>query len=590
MTDTSPSSRPPSGPPTDRAEPPPGEADSSPSPDESAAGSVAAGILSSRIFGLLRERTVAYFFGVTAHADALQVAFKSPNLLQNLLGEGTISAAFIPIYSRMIEEERYEAAGRFAGAIFGLLLAVASGLALLGIVLAEPIVGILAPGFIGDAYAVPDALQWLVDQDQPGEPAVNRFDLTVRAVRVIFPMAGVLVLSAWALGVLNSHRRFFVPYVAPTLWNVSIIAFLFGGAYWATGTPWAPEALAADTLTQLLMTACVGALVGGALQFGVQLPFVVREMPGFDFSVSTQVEGVQEAIGAFGPVVASRGVAQLSSYLDLFLASFLAVGAFSALRYAQLLYMLPVSLFGMSVAASELPELSRLTEEKVSTFSARLRRSMRQIGFLTVPTVVGYLVFGVLLVGALFQTGQFESSDSWLVTFVLFGYAIGILATTLSRLLQNAFYAIGDTKTPAWIAVTRVTVSTLVAIPAMFWLDTIPLHRIIGTTPTDQTLYLGAVGLSLGASVGAWVEVWRLRRALRGPMPDATVPWPALARMTGLALLALVPALGLWHLLPEWHVLFVAPLVVGTYAAVYLGTAALLGIEELEQWTQRFFS
>jgi putative peptidoglycan lipid II flippase len=335
------------------------------------------------------------------------------------------------------------------------------------------------------------------------------------------------------------------------------------------------------------MTACVGALVGGMLQFGIQLPFVARQMPGFDFSISTRVEGVREAINAFGPVVASRGVAQLSAYLDLFLASFLAVGALSSLRYAQLLYMLPVSLFGMSVAASELPELSRLTEEKVAAFSERLRRSLRQIAFLTVPTVVGYLAFGVLLVGALLQTGQFQAGSTWLVTIVLAGYALGILATTLSRLLQNSFYAIGDTKTPAWIAVTRVTVSTVVAVPTMFWLDTIPLDRVVGPLP-GEPLFLGALGLSLGATVGAWVEVWRLRRALREPMPDATVPWPALLRMTVLALGSLAPAAGVWWTLPDWHVLLMAPIVVGSYAIVYLGAALLLEFEEIDAWTRRF--
>ena len=542
----------------------------------SAAGSVAAGILSSRILGLLRERAQAYFFGVSVYADVLQVAFKSPNLLQNLLGEGTISAAFIPIYSRMIKEERYADAGRFAGAIFGLLLAVAGGLALLGVVLAEPLVGILAPGYIGDASRV-----------AAGTLAVNRFDLAVQAIRLIFPMAGVLVLSAWALGVLNSHRRFFVPYVAPALWNVAIIAFLFGGAYWLTGTPWAPSALTDATLSLLLMVTCVGAFAGGLLQFLVQLPFVVRELPGFELSLSTTVDGVEDALDAFGPVVAGRGVAQLSGYLDIFFASFLAVGALSALRYAQLLYMLPISLFGMSVAASELPELSRLTEEKIAAFTARLRRSMRQIAFLTIPTVVGYLSLGVLLVGALFQTGQFRAGDTWLVTLVLGGYAFGILATTLSRLLQNAFYAIGDTKTPAWIAATRVTVSTVVAVPTMFWLDTIPLSSVVSPLP-EGPLYLGALGLSLGASVGAWVELWRLRRALRPTLPDASVPWAAMSRMAGVALLALLPALGLWALLPHWDVLLVAPLVTTAYAAVYLGGAALLGFKELTAWTQRF--
>jgi putative peptidoglycan lipid II flippase len=544
---------------------------------ESAAGSVAGGIFLSRIFGLLRERAVAYFFGVGAHADVLQVAFKSPNLLQNLLGEGTISAAFIPIYSRLIDEERYEAAGRFAGAIFGLLLAAAGGAALLGVVFAEPIVTVLAPGFLDDAARV-----------AVGNLPFNRFDLAVRAVRIIFPMAGVLVLSAWALGVLNSHRQFFVPYVAPVLWNAAIIATLFGGGYALAGTPGAPTALSSDALTRLLLIACVGAFGGGLLQFGVQLPFVVRHMEGFSFSLSTRVEGVREALSAFGPVVASRGVAQLSAYLDLFLASWLAVGALSALRYAQLLYMLPISLFGMSVAASELPELSRLTEEKVAAFSARLRRSLRQIAFLTVPTVVGYLAFGVLLVGALFRTGQFQAASTWLVTIVLGGYSLGVLATTFSRLLQNAFYAIGDTKTPAWIAVLRVTVSTVVAVPAMFWLDTIPVERVVGPLPGDA-LFLGALGLSLGATVGAWGEVAALRWWLRAPLPDAHMPWGQVARMAGLAIVALGPAAGVWWMLPTWDVLLVAPLVVGAYAAVYLGAAWGLGVTEIEAWTQRFF-
>ncbi len=543
----------------------------------SAAGSVAAGILSSRIVGLLRERTVAYFFGTSAHADVLQVAFKSPNLLQNLLGEGTISAAFIPIYSRMIEQDRPEEAARFAGAIFGLLVALAGAVALLGILLAGPIVTVLAPGYVGDAARV-----------AAGELAVNRFDLAVSAIRIIFPMAAVLVLSAWALGVLNSHRKFFVPYVAPVLWNVSIICGLFATAWVATGTPWAPEAMAHETLTTLLMAACGGALAGGLLQFGVQLPFVAREIAGFSPSLSTDVEGVDEAIDAFGLFVAGRGVAQLSGYLDLFLASFLAVGALSALRYAQLLYMLPISLFGMSVAASELPELSRITAEKMRAFVDRLNRSIRQIAFLTVPTVVGYLAFGVLLVGALLKTGQFQAASTWLVTLVLGGYALGILATTISRLLQNAFYAIGDTKTPAWIAALRVAVSTLVAVPAMFALDRVGLESALGREFAGDPLFLGALGLSLGASAGAWVELAALRHRLRDPIEALEIPWRAVAGMVAMACAAGLPAWGIWTLLPDgWPVLAEAPVVVGSYAGVYLAIGWLADSPELDAWLGR---
>ena len=523
--------------------------------------------------GLVRERVIAYYFGVGAHADVWTVASRAPNLLQNLLGEGTISAAFIPIYSRMLEAGRPEAAGRFAGAIFGLLTLVVGVVVALGVVFAEPLAAVLAAGFLNDPPATAGA--------------VDRFALLVTTLRILFPMTGLLVLAAWALGVLNSHRQFFVPYIAPVLWNVAIIAALGGGAFFIAGSPWTPTALGADTLTRLLIAGCFGAVVGGALQFGVQLPFVWRHLRGFRLSVSTRVEGVREAIAAFGPVMAGRGVAQLSSYLDTFLATFLAVGALSALRYAQLFYLLPISLFGMSVAASELPELSRLTSDKVAAFLARLRRSLRQIAFLTVPTIVGYLAFGVLIVGALLRTGQFQAGSTWLVTLVLAGYSLGILATTFSRLLQNAFYAIGDTKTPARYAVVRVTASTVVALPAMLWLDDVRLTDVVPLPATGDPLFLGALGLSLGATAGAWLELGLLVAALRPSLPDLAIPWAPVARMVLLALGALLPAGALWWVLPDLPALALAPLVGGLFAAVYLGAAVALNVPDVKPWLDR---
>ena len=541
----------------------------------SGASFVAAGIFASRIVGLLRERVIAYFFGVGPLADVWAVAFRAPNLLQNLLGEGTISAAFIPTYSRMIEDGRREEAGRFAGAIFGLLLAVAAGTAVAGILLAQPIVAVLAPGLIDDPARV-----------AAGELSVDRFTLSVQAVRIIFPMAGVLVLSAWALGVLNSHRRFFVPYVAPVLWNVAIIATLVGAALYWTGEL-ASGTYSTDTLTQLLLAACGGAFVGGVLQFGVQLPFVAQSIEGFRLSLSTKVEGVRDAVRAVGPVIAGRGVAQLSGYLDQFLASFLAGGALSGLRFAQILYLLPISLFGISVTAAELPELSRLTEERRQAFVERLRRGLAQSAFLTVPTVIGYAAFGYLLVGAFLETGQFGAQDTWVVYVTLAGYSAGILATTISRLLQNAFYAIDDTKTPARLAVVRIAVSTTVALPVMYVLHEYSVTDLTGISFGGETLTLGVLGLSAGASAGAWVELAALVRALREPMPDATLPWSAIGRMTALALAAAVPAAVLWSVLPSWPPLALAPIVAGTYAATYLGGAVALGFPEIDAWTRR---
>ena len=536
----------------------------------SGAASVAAGILSSRILGVLRESTFAHYFGVGAHADAFTAALRVPNLLQNLLGEGALSAAFIPIYSRMLAEGREEDAGRFAGAIFGLLLAAASGLALLGIVLSKLLVIALAPGFVNDAAKV-----------AAGQLAVNRFDLCVNAVRILFPMTGILVLSVWALGILNSHRRFFLPYFAPVVWNVALIASLvFTGSWLVRQTGGSVRSLAPDALTALFYAACWGGVAGGVLQFLVQLPLVARVIRGFRLSFSTVVPGVREALTAWGPVVAGRGVVQLAGYVDLFLATLLFAGAPAADRNAQMLYLLPISLFGLSVAAAELPELSRLHGQGAEPeLLQRVLRVLRSMAFLNIPTVLGYLCFGWLIIGALYRSGNFTVGANWLVYFVLCGYSLGILATTSSRLLQNTFYALGESKVPARIAVQRVTTSILVALPLMFFLDRYPLSLLIGVKA--GALRLGSVGLSTASAAGAWLEVLRLRGQLRRRLPGFDLPWRDDARMIGIALAAALPAALLWWLLPPLSVrLVVAPLVLGVFGVVYFAIAKLAGVEE----------
>jgi putative peptidoglycan lipid II flippase len=310
-------------------------------------------------------------------------------------------------------------------------------------------------------------------------------------------------------------------------------------------------------------------------------------LKGFRPSISTRVPGVREALGAFGPVVAGRGVYQLSGYLDMFLASLLShAGAIAALRPAMMLYMLPVSLFGLSVAASELPELSRIREKELGLFLQRVDRSLRQTLFLTIPSAVGYLGLGFLIVGAFFRRGAFGLSDNWLVYLVLAGYSLGLLATTLSRLLQNSFYALQDTKTPARIAVVRVVISTVLSVPLMFLLDRYSVTETLGIR--GQPLYLGAVGLALAASVSAWVEVWRLEATLRRRLPGFGLPWKRASQMVGLCLVALVPAALLWWLLAGWPVLVLAAVVGGAYGLTYLAAAHLLGFSEVEAWTGRF--
>jgi putative peptidoglycan lipid II flippase len=545
--------------------------DSTPPRTASHAIQVALGILSSRLMGFVREALVARFLGVGAHADVYGTAFRAPNLLQNLLGEQSLSAAFIPIYSRMLAAGREEDAGRFAGAVFGMLLATAGALALIGIFLARPLVALFAAGFLADAGRV-----------AAGEQLVDRFELAVVMVRVIFPMAGVLVLSAWALAVLNSHRRFFLPYFAPVLWNAAIIAtVIWVGTGMLGGVP-----LDVDQRSSLVLALAWGALVGGALQFLVQVPSVARVLRGFRPALSLRVEGMREALGAFGPVVAARGVVQLSGYLDILLASLLAAGAVSALRFSQVLYLLPIGLFAMSVAAAELPELSRQRQGSPGGegILERVGQGLRQIAFLTAPTAVGYLVFGFLVVGLVFRRGSFQLQDHWLVYLTLLAYTVGLLPTTWSRLLQNLFYSFGETRFPARVAVLRVCVSAACGAALMLWLDRYGLSRWLGAETAEQPLFLGAVGLALGSAVGSWLEAALLVRGARERVSGFALPLGAVGRMVALAMAAAALAAGLWWLLSALPLWAVALLVLGCYAAVYLAGSWLLGFPEPQAW------
>lgn len=523
---------------------------------------VGAGILASRLAGFARAAVTSAAFGVGPVADVLQTALRAPNLLQNLLGEQALSASFIPVYSRLLAEGRHEAARRFAGAAFGLLAAAAAALALAGVLLARPIVSIFAVGYLGDAARV-----------AAGELAVDRFELAVAAVRWTFPMTALLVLSAWALGVLNSHRRFFLSYVAPVVWNGAIVAALLWGMLGGERDG-----------ERLLIVACAGALVGGLLQFLVQVPAVLRELGGFRPSLSTSVEGVREALGAFGPAVAGRGVVQLSSYLDQILASLLAVGAVSALGYAQLLYLLPVALFGQSLAAAALPELAsaRAGGGADGELAGATRRALGRAGSLNLPTAVAYLLLGPLIVGALYRLlpGRFGVAETWLVGLVLGGYALGLPASTGSRVLQSAFFALGDTGTPARAATLRVGLGAVLAVPAMLSLDRVALSalpglQVLGSSP----LRLGALGLALAASVAAWVEwVW-LSRRLERRIPGFRWPVREAGGALGTALAGGAAGLLVWRLLPAgWPPIAMAALAGGAFLAGFVAVTMAFGL------------
>lgn len=456
---------------------------------------VAAGILLSRLAGLLRESIFGRYFGDSLAADAFRAAIRIPNFLQNLFGEGVLAASFIPVYANLLAHEKKEDAGRVAGAVFSILALLTAVIVLLGVVATPLFIDLIAPGFHGERRA-----------------------LTISLVRILFPAAGFFVMSAWCLGILNSHRRFFLSYSVGVLWNAAMIAALM----------WFGPHNTQERLAAILAWASV---VGAAAQFLAQLPVVLGLVTALRLQITTQVEGVRTVLRNFGPVFVSRGVVQLSAYIDSIIASWLPLGAVAALGYAQTLYLLPISLFGMSISASELPEMSSAlgTHDEVA---AHLRRRMvsglRRIAFFVVPSVVAFIVFGDIVTAAIFQRGRFTHDVSIYVWGILAGSGVGLLASTQGRLYSSAFYALKDTRTPLVFAIIRVALTTILG-----YLAAIPLPHWIGIDPK-----WGVAGLTASAGISGWIEFVLLRRALRRRIGSEPIGAAHLARLWGAAIVA----------------------------------------------------
>jgi putative peptidoglycan lipid II flippase len=298
-----------------------------------------------------------------------------------------------------------------------------------------------------------------------------------------------------------------------------------------------------------------------------------------------QLEGVRETIRNAGPAVMGRGVVQLSGWFDNILASFLAVGALSTLQYAQTFYMLPVSLFGMSVAASELPELARQGEAGGDVLRKRASGALERIAFYVIPSVVGYLALGDVAVAALYQRGEFDRGDTLVVYFTLAAFSLGLLATTASRLLSSTFFALRDTRTPARMAMIRVALSVVLAAVLMIQFEgvtafgqAIPGGIFSGYRVGDETL--GPVGIALGSGIAAWIEWALLKRALRNRIGHVGGRIPQLAKMFGAAAAAAAAGWGVRLLVEGVDPFIQAALVFSVFGIVYFGIAGALKLEQ----------
>jgi putative peptidoglycan lipid II flippase len=440
------------------------------------------------------------------------------------------------VYAKLLAEEDEEEAGRVAGAVAAILALTTAVIVLLGVLAAPLVTDVIVGGFKGATR-----------------------ELTIRLVRILFPGAGLLVLSAWCLGILNSHRRFFLSYTAPVLWNLAMIATLL--------------VFRRMNQERLIVALAWGSVAGSGLQFAIQLPVVLRLARHVRVRLETRDAQVREVIRNFVPVFISRGVVQISAYIDVFLASYLPEIAVAGLTNSQTLYTLPVSLFGMAVSAAELPAMSSALGDRnqvAGYLQQRLNNGLRHIAFFVVPSAMAFLTLGGVIAATLFQHGAFHHADSTYVWGIIAGSSVGLLASTLGRLYSSTYYALRDTRTPLRFAIIRVTLTTVLG-----YLCALPLPRLLGIEPR-----WGAAGLTASAGIAGWVEFTLLRRTLNRRIGPTGLPAALVARLWASAAVAAGAGWGVKLALGNGHQIVYGVAILGTYGAVYFGMAYLLGVEE----------
>jgi putative peptidoglycan lipid II flippase len=506
---------------------------------------VSAGIFLSRLLGLARQTLIAMYLGAGTVSDAFNGAFRITNILQNLFGEGALSASFIPVYARALEHGDDEEADRIAGAVGAILALVVALVVVLGVVATPYVVQVVVGGFTGETLA-----------------------LTIRLTRILFPGAGIFVMSAWCLGILNSHRKFFLSYAAPVFWNLAMIVALvaFGPR---TGE------------VELAVVLAWASVLGAALQMGVQLPSVFRLLKHPRFRLDVAYPPVREAVRNFLPAFMTRGVVQLSGYIDIWLASYIpAKGVVTLLQNAQTIYMLPISLFGMSVSAAELPEMSRDSgtgSEAMERLRTRLNTALPRVAFFVVPSAIAFFLLGEAISGVLLQHGKFGSTESLRTWAILGGSAVGLVASALGRLYSSTFFALRDTRTPLRYALVRVILTGVLG-----YLFAFPLPRMLGLAP-----WTGAAGLTASAGVAGWLEFILLRRAITGRIGRTSIPRAAFFKMWSAGLAAGAAGFGAMLAMDPSHHTIRGIVALVVFAIVYGGVSLMLGLPEAKAITGR---
>ena len=398
----------------------------------SAASVVSIATLVSRVLGFVRDMAIAWLFGAGLLADAFFVAFRIPSTLRELLGEGALSAAFIPIFTRTATREGRRAAWDLAAKVMGTLVVVLAGVTLLGIIFAPLIVRVLAPGFA----------------DIPG-----KVPLTVQLLRIMFPYIFLVGLAAFFMAILNSLGHFLTPALSPSVLNIALIAAAL---------------LVAPHTSNPVLPLGFALLVGGAGQLLIQVPAAVARGWRPMLRVAPLDPQVREVARLMAPGVAGLSITQINVFVGTYLASYLPQGSVAALTYAFRLVQFPIGVIGVAIATGALPVMSAsFAKDAMGEVKGALQGSLRLAIFLTLPAMVGLLVFRLPILHVLFERGAFTRPVTVLTAQILLAYTLGLMFYVSNRIMTPAFYAMHDTRTPVTTGMMAVGVNIATSILLM---------------------------------------------------------------------------------------------------------------------------
>jgi putative peptidoglycan lipid II flippase len=393
------------------------------------AGIVSIAVFSSRVTGLIREQVFAAMFGAGKEYDAFSIGFRIPNLTRDLFAEGALSSAFVPTFTHYLAKKSKEEAAELANLVATAIVLVVGGLCLLGMIFSPQLVDLLAGGF----------------RDVPG-----KFELAVTMTRIMFPFLLLVALAAQAMGILNACNQFAVPATASTMFNIGSLVFglLLGkvvGPYIGLSA---------------IYGMAYGVVLGGAVQLTWQLPALRRAGFAFRPRINWADPGMRRILILIGPAILGNAAVQINVAVNSHFASRLGDGPISWLQYAFRFMQLPIGIFGYAIAAATLPAVSRaVSNHDYDDFRHTLSQSLGMVFVLTVPSAVGLVVLRETIVSAIYEMGRFDALDTQQTALALACYSIGLVGYAAAKVINPAFYALNDSRTPMIVSTCSIAIN-----------------------------------------------------------------------------------------------------------------------------------